>query len=819
MAFALHLNLFCVVLATFFPIRPDPLGDSLPYGAWTRLGTNRFRHNGPINRVQYLADGRRVLSFGWDHVLRLWDASTGKQLRQIRGSEPLQCHAYALSPDEKQLAVLWFDMAQERSLIEVMDFATGTRGARWSIDKTDYVNHLLFAPDGQTLLGTRRHKEVDSLLVWDIATGRLLRTLEGRAAYPLALALQRQGKYAAVGWNDGKVSLFDMTTGRREELTGHPEGMRCVAFSPDGRLLASGGASPDVLVWDVTTRKVVHRLTGSNCTVMAVQFSPDGNQLATSGNASPQEREVTALMEVPQQIDLWELPSGKHQRSILAQAGWVSSLAFSPDGQMLASTGREASVRLWEVASGKEHLPLPGHQDGVCCMAFSPDGRLLATAGRDHLIRLWDTKTWQSQGSLPGHKSYIIMSLAFSPDGTLLASGDGAGGVILWEVASRSKVRDVYLKHGKLPIQALSFSGDGKQLVAVPQATAAQVADITTGKVTSTTAEFKGSYGMVACLGAPLFATCGHQSINVLDLRNERRHILPAPRCRCLAFSPDGRLLAAGGETNLLHVWEPLTGRRVLVAENGATSHALAFAPEGRTIFVALEQGDAMQLRAVEILSGKARWTWSGGHDINVLAVSPDGKWIVSGSQDSTILVWPGPFAGRPQDSKPVTQAELHTLWNVLAGENAATAYQAQQRLLAEPVAVVAFLRKHLQPVRAIDPKQLHQAMRDLDASSFAERQRAAQTLLEMGEQALPHLREVPPFPVSPEVQRRLAEIAEQMEQQRPATLLQQVRAVELLELLATSEAHQLLTILAQGAPAARVTQEAQAAQKRAKSK
>jgi nitrous oxidase accessory protein NosD len=199
-------------------------------------------------------------------------------------------------------------------------------------------------------------------------------------------------------------------------LTGHTDWVYSVAFSPDGKLLASGSRDWTIKLWDVASGSLVRTLSGHTGAVNSVAFSPDGKLLASGS------RDWT--------IKLWDVASGSLVRTLTGHSESVTSVAFSPDGRLLASGSGDRTIKLWEVASGREVRTLSGHTDWVYSVAFSPDGRLLASGSNDDTIKLWEVATGSEVRTLTGHTDWVY-SVAFSPDGKLLASGSGR-----WPVAA-----------------------------------------------------------------------------------------------------------------------------------------------------------------------------------------------------------------------------------------------------------------------------------------------------------------------------------------------------------------------------------------------
>jgi WD40 repeat protein len=489
--------------------------------------------------------------------------------------------AVAFSPDGKVIAsggttpagVCLWEAASGRPLHRVRDPQDG--------------RSLAFSPDSRQLV------VAPDLSLIGVATGQVVRRFAVPAGSYSCVAYSPDGKLVAAGGNAAVVVLDALRGNQLRRLQGHAGAVRTLAFAPDGKLLVTGGDDQTVRLWDVSTGQELQQLQGHAQPVLSVAFSRGGKVIASAAGDSV--------------IRLWDARTGKALHQLRGHQGPVQSVAFSPDANQLASGSDDTTIRLWEVATGKELRRQPAHPFAVVSVAFSPDGKTLASAGlADHAVRLWDTATGEQHHPAAGHTGRVE-AVTFSPDGQALVSLGRDCKLLVWDLETGSVRRRLPggLTHGQV-WNAVARSPDGK-LLAQAERIAPRTSveplirlwDTTTGK----------------------------------PVRPPARH---GDWVRSLAFSPDGKLLASAGSDRLICVFDAGTGRALhLLNEPNADVYAITFAPDGK----ALASGGDHTVRLWDVATGKVLRHWDSPQVSFTLLFAPGGK-LLAASDRQTILVW-----------------------------------------------------------------------------------------------------------------------------------------------------------------------------------
>jgi WD40 repeat protein/serine/threonine protein kinase len=587
------------------------------------LGDSRLKHWGGVTGLAFSPDGRTLASASGDGSVKLWDAATGQTRRTFRRHKG-GVSAVAYSPDGKTLA--------DGGNLEIIlrDLATGAERWRASFG----CACVAFSPDGKALAAGSVSGE-GTVCLLEAATGKFLWQRQGHEQGPVhSVAFSPDGKLFASAAEDGTVQLWDVARpGEHRALKGHTARVNSLAFSPDGKTLASASHDGTVRLWDMTSGLERQALHPRSQSTYAVAFSPDGKRLALGG----------------WDITLWDPATGKEVSKLEVQ-GAIHALAFSPDGKTLAGGNYgQGVVRLWDVGTGHERLGPHGPAGSVVSVAVSPDGKTIISGATDGTVRLSDLG-----GPVPreravlrwwglGEAGWAPNALALSPDGkTLVLPAPENFALSLHDMATGKEVQS-FRGHRQI-IRAVAFSPDGRTIVSGSHDGTVRLWDVATGKERRTLQTGDATASLAFSPDGKTLAAVeiSERLVRFWDVATGReRHALRTGTSEIgsLVFSPDGKILYGGGYRGL-RCWDLAADQEQRTLDD-VTCWSLAFSPDGKTLITtgpggvsfwdpALPEGQGPRRRiALGPVNG---WVWHA-------AFTPDGRHLVTANGNGTVYV------------------------------------------------------------------------------------------------------------------------------------------------------------------------------------
>jgi WD40 repeat protein/uncharacterized caspase-like protein len=566
-------------------------------------------HSGFVTRAAFSPDGKQVVTASSDRTARLWDAASGKEIRVFEGH-------------------------------------------------TDDVTSVVFSPDGKQILTGSRDR---TARLWDPSSGKEIRGLTylgGLGASDIeAVAFSPDGTQVLTGGGTGTAELWNTSSGSRIRplpATKSSLAVKSVAFSPDGKQVLTACGEPSFRLWDAADGKEIRSFQEEEAVVTAT-FSPDGKHILTASNGKSKEGLFSGSFKGS--VRSWDAASGKQLVVFQGDAGYVITVAFSRDGKQVLTGDRQGTARLWDPATGKEIRAFNGHMGWVTSVDFSWDGKHVLTGSSDKTARLWDAANGRELRKFTGsaNTSIEVLAVAFSPDGKQVLMGSSDKTARLWDAAGGKQLRTLRGHNDR--VQAVAFSSDGKQVLTgggLHGDNTARLWDAASGKEIGA---FDGHTAPIASVafspdGKHVLTGSSDGTARLWDAASGKETQAWRPFKKSdpkafsavglVAFSPDGKQVFTGTQW-LAQLWNVATGKEIRSFGDEKTLCRFVFAVDGKHVLV---------------VDGGTAWLWDAAtgkrirpfyttnflkpniRSITRAAFSTDGKQILTGSSDGSVLLW-----------------------------------------------------------------------------------------------------------------------------------------------------------------------------------
>jgi WD40 repeat protein/class 3 adenylate cyclase len=582
-----------------------------------------------VEKELVIEAGGSVLTLGTagyhpeDKNFKYYQEYSGGELIGFLGSPNLKhsggVTCAAVSPDGRYIISGSSDYT-----LKLWDIDTG-KEIRTFKGHSSTVWSVTFSPQGNVILSGSYDK---TLKLWDLDTGKEIRTFKGHSDAIMSVAFSPRENVILSGSSDNTLKLWDLDTGKEiRTFKGQGNLVNSVAFSPRGNVILSGSDDNTLKLWDLETGEEICTFKGHSDAIMSVAFSKKGNVILSGSYDNT--------------LKLWNLDTGKEIRTFKGHSYPVTSVAFSPQGNVILSGSHDNTLKLWNLETGEEIRTFKGHINWVYSVAFNPRGNVILSGSYDKTLKLWNLETGKEIRTFKGH-SYPVLSVAFSTQGNVILTGSSDKTLKLWNLETGKEIRT--FKGHSSTVWSVAFSTRGNVILSGSYDHTMKLWDLETGKEIRT---FKGhSYPVTSVAFSPqgnvILSGSHDNTLKLWDLetgkeiRTFKGH---SNWVNSVVFSPQGNVILSGSKDSTLKLWDLETGKEIRTFKgHSSTVWSVAFSPRGNVI---LSGSDDQTLKLWDLETGKEIRTFKGHSDyVRSVAFSPRGNVIFSGSYDHTLKLW-----------------------------------------------------------------------------------------------------------------------------------------------------------------------------------
>jgi len=597
-------------------------------GAWlrrakldnTRMTGARFgelpslKHDSKVEMCVYSSDGETIATGLSNGKITMYSTSDWEILWTLEGQSG-RVTSMVYSPNGNQIASACSDRTSQ-----LRDVRTGS--CIHTLNGHDAeVRSIAYSPQGDRIASGSNDKTVK---VWDVESGECRHIWIGHTDEVLGVIYSPKGTQVASRSGDCTVRIWDVETGNcLHVLKGHSAPIKVIAYSPQGHQLAS--ASDDLFgslrLWDVATGECRHFLFSRYCSYSVV-YSPSGNQLVSGGLSKAR---------------VWDADRGVCLHVLRGHIGDVRSVVYSPQGDMIATSGSDRTIRVWDAATGVCQQTLTGHSNDITSITFSPKENRVASSSRDTTVRLWDIGVGASRHSSSGHNT-SVEGVKCSPKGDNVATYSKADTTVrIWDVET-GVCRHVLRGHYNY-VRSVDYSPQGDQIATGSWDQTVRLWNIESGACTHILKGHSSGTSTIAYSpqGDQLASGSSDQTVRLWDVKSgECRHTLIGHTYALfdIVYSPNGNQLISCSYDSTVRLWDVETGTCNFILIGSHSAYCVAYSPQNDTIVsVSTDQ----TIRVWDVGTGECRHTFL---DHNVVAYSPRGDQLASGGSDRSVKVW-----------------------------------------------------------------------------------------------------------------------------------------------------------------------------------